>query len=68
MVLSTALSLSEQSGVSPYLPQFLSAPLGPKRPIFTDTVLPVSGSLPKMRSPILCVVFMASVFSTEGWN
>ena len=41
---------------------------GPKRPILTETVLPVPGSSPRIRSPTLCSVLIANVFSTDGWN
>ena len=41
---------------------------GPKRPIFTDTCLPLPGSWPKMRSPALWAFLVASVFSTDGWK
>ena len=39
-----------------------------ERPIFTDTCFPLTGSVPRIRSPALWAVFAASVFSTEGWN
>ena len=41
---------------------------GPKRPIFTETGLPLFGSVPNIRSPTLCSVFVANVVSTSGWK